>query len=470
MDELDKLRNKFPKKDNAGVTKPITPEPYHRWNDISDTMATPDDKHKIPRVNDGRVDADVMAESVKGYRDFITIVESKESEVWVYDVNSGIYVPNGEKSIATLTEGLLLGLGLGSTATTHYVKEVVGHVQRQTYVTKNVLDADMDIMVVKNGVIKLSTKELMPFDKKYRATIAIPVAYDTNAVCPQVDKFVSEVVESADMDILYELPAWCLIRNSEIQRLVLLLGNGLDGKSKYIGLLKAFLGARNCSSYTLQQLTNNQFAAAGLDGKLANLIADLPSKALYDTGIIKAMTGGDSLQAERKFGHSFELFNRAKLICVANQPPEIPEDTRAFWRRLIIVEFPYVFEGEKRDPYILDKITTSGELSGLLNKALDLIPKLKAKSDLSYVKTIDDTREKYNLRSDPARSFLEECIQADVWPTMIKKEVVYQHFVNYCKRNGLAPVGKKKLGRIIKSEKYSEDRDCWRGMSLKDNQ
>ena len=121
MDELDKLRAKFPKKDNDGITRPITPEPYHRLNDISDTMAQPDEKHKIPRVNDGRVDADVMAESIKGYRDFITIAESKESEVWVYDVNSGIYVPNGEKTIATLTEGLLLGLGLGSTATTHYV-------------------------------------------------------------------------------------------------------------------------------------------------------------------------------------------------------------------------------------------------------------------------------------------------------------------------------------------------------------
>jgi putative DNA primase/helicase len=328
----------------------------------------------------------------------------------------------------------------------------------------------MDIIVCKNGTIRLTTRELLPFDKKYKATIAIPVAYDARAVCPQIDKFVSEVVEPADMDILYEMPAWCLIRDSEIQRLVLLLGNGQDGKSKYIGLLKSFLGARNCSSYTLQQLTNNAFAASGLDGKLANLVADLPSKALYDVGLLKSMTGGDNFQVEKKFGHSFELFNRAKLICVANQPPEIPEDTRAFWRRLIIVEFPFIFEGDKRDPYILDKVTAPQELSGLLNKALNLIPTLKAKSDLTYNKTIDATREKYNLRSDPARSFLEECVQADEWPTIIKKEVVYQHFVNYCKRNGLAAVGKKKLGRIIKSEKYQEDRDCWRGMSLKDNQ
>jgi phage/plasmid-associated DNA primase len=127
-----------------------------------------------------------------------------------------------------------------------------------------------------------------------------------------------------------------------------------------------------------------------------------------------------------------------------------------------------VFDGEKRDPYILQKTTTPQELSGLLNKALALIPKLKEKSDLTYNKTIDSTREKYNLRSDPARSFLEECVQADEWPTIIKKEVVYQEFLKYCKKNGLSAVGKKKLGRIIKSEKYSEDRDCWRGMSLKE--
>jgi putative DNA primase/helicase len=466
VDELERLRSKFPRKDKTGATKPIAPEPYHR-HDISDAAAAADDKHKIPKVNDGRIEADEMAAYVMSYLDFITIRESKDNDVLVYSPTLGIYTPDGDKAIAMRSESFLLSMGLGSTVTNHYIKETIGHVVRQTFISKSELDANMDIIVCRNGVIKLSTGELLPFDKKYKATIAIPVAYDTNAVCPQIDKFISEVVEAADIDILYEMPAWCLIRNSEIQRLVLLLGNGQDGKSKYIGLLKSFLGARNCSSYTLQQLTNNQFAASGLDGKLANLVADLPSKALYDIGILKTMTGGDNLQVEKKFGHSFEMFNRAKLICVANQPPEIPEDTRAFWRRLIIVEFPFMFEGDKRDPYILDKITTPQELSGLLNKAISLIPKLKAKSDLTYNKTIDDTREKYNLRSDPARSFIEECIQADEWPTIIKKEVVYQHFVNYCKKNGLAPVGKKKLGRIIKSEKYSEDRDCWRGMSLK---
>ena len=467
MSELDELKRKFPKKRDE-------PMPVGKRQDIIDEQREKLENKiasgeiQLPKINKGEIPADEVATYLNRVGSYVTIRESKEGDVLWYNDGTGIYEAYGDKHIAEFTEAYLERLGMASNATTNYVNQVIGHIQRKTFISKDELNANMDIMVVKNGVIKLATRELLPFDKKYKSTIAIPVNYDTNAVCPQIDKFISEVVEPNDTAILYEMPAWCLIRDSEIQRLVLLLGNGQDGKSKYISLLKAFLGAVNCSSYTLQQLTNNQFAAAGLDGKLANLVADLPSRALYDVGIIKTMTGGDSSQVERKYAHSFDMFNRAKLICVANTPPQVPEDSRAFWRRLIVIEFPFLFEGDKRDPYILDKVTKPEELSGLLNKALILIPKLKLKSDLSYRKTIEDTRNTYNLKSDPARSFIEECCESTVWNMPIKKEAVYQAFLKYCERKGITPIGKKKLGHVIKSERYQEDRDCWMGMVLKD--
>jgi putative DNA primase/helicase len=160
------------------------------------------------------------------------------------------------------------------------------------------------------------------------------------------------------------------------------------------------------------------------------------------------------------------LFNRAKIICVANQPPEVPEDTRAFWRRLVIIEFPYFFVGDKKDPYILDKITTPQELSGLLNKALGIIPKLKKTADLSYHMTIDDTRETYVLRSESSKAFIEEYCQHSSWGVLVKKEEVYQAYIQWCKLKDVPQVGKKKLGKAIKAEKYQEDRDSWRGMVL----
>lgn len=149
---------------------------------------------------------------------------------------------------------------------------------------------------------------------------------------------------------------------------------------------------------------------------------------------------------------------------------EIPEDTRAIWRRMIIVEFPHVFDGEKRDPYVIDKITSPTELSGLLNKVLTLIPDLKKKADLTYSKTLEDTRNKYMLVSDPVKSFLEERIENTDWAVKIKKELVYQAFIAFCTENKIPAVGKKKFGRTLLAMHYKDDRDSWLGIYIKDNE
>ncbi len=487
MDTLDELRHKFPPKDKPDESEEKTKydpgeelgkimredaksEYRGKYRSNTDGQSNQTNQESVsPKIFEGKIASDDMAAFILRIKHFVTLRESKEGDIFCYNASTGIYEPHGDKTIAEFTEAYLTGRGMASQATIHYVKEVIGHIQRQTYVNMNELDANMDVIVAKNGVVELSMGKFSGFNKDYKATIAIPVKYDPAATCPNIDKFISEIVAAENIALLYELPAWCLMRDSEIQRFVLLIGSGQDGKSKYIGLLKAFLGSRNCSSYTLQQLVSNTFAASGLNNKLANLIADMPSRALQDVGIIKAMTGGDTIQVERKYGHSFDLFNRAKIIGVANEPPEVKEDTRAFWRRLAIVDFPNLFEGDKRDPYILNKITTSQELSGLLNKAIELIPQLKAKADLSYTKTIDVTREAYILKSDPGKAFLDDCCEPTAWGILVKKEKVYQAFVEFCKKNDLVPFGKKKLGRVIIREKYTDDRDCWRGLLLKED-
>ena len=72
-------------------------------------------------------------------------------------------------------------------------------------------------------------------------------------------------------------------------------------------MLKALLGSRNCSTVGLHQLVENRFRAATLFGKLANLAGDLDSKWLDNTAVFKAITGGDTVQAEYKYGAAFDF-------------------------------------------------------------------------------------------------------------------------------------------------------------------
>lgn len=418
-----------------------------------------------PKVYKGKVYHSDMAEAILRVRSFLTLRDT-EQVLW-YDYPSGIYRFGGESTIKEMTQYWLGKLGLPSEATSNYVNQVVGYIQRGTYIDREKLNANSDILVVKNGVLDLSTGKVYEHSKEYMSTIRIPVVYSLEAECPRIDQFISEIVEKKDIPLLYEVPAWCLMPYSRIQRLILLLGEGYNGKSVYLEMVRQFLGKGNCTAYSMQSLTTNRFSIAGLFGKLANIHADLPSSTLRQTAPLKMLTGGDTLEGEKKFKDSFNFVNTAKLIFSANQPPEITEDTLAIWRRFVVVDFPFKFEGEADDKNLITKITTEQEFSGLFNKVLEGLGRLKKNGDFSYSTTIEDTRAKYLLVSNPAGAFIEEQCEFSVWATVTKEEL-YQAFQRFCEEKKLPGLAKKAFGHKIKrAYTLGEERDSWRGICLK---
>jgi len=418
-----------------------------------------------PRPKKKKIPHSAMAEYILSGRSLLTLTDTEEV-LW-YDPDVGIYRPQGEAQIKAFTQGWLYRNDLQEDATTHYMKEVIGYIQRATYVDRNQLNTNHDIVVVKNGVIDLNSRKLLPHSKDYKATVSIPVKYDAAAHCPLITKFVEEVVEPKNRQLLWEIPAWCLTPYSGIQRLVVLLGEGANGKTVYLEMLRRFLGRDNCTAYSLQSLTTNRFTIAGLFGKLANISPELPSKALREAGPLKTLTGLDTVAAEKKFKDSFNFVNTAKMIFGTNTPPEINEDTLAIWRRFVVVDFPYSFKGDRADKNLLVKLTTEKELSGLLNRALDGLTRLKRNGDFTYSTTIEDTRAKYLLASNPAAAFIDECCEFSAWHSITKEEL-YQAFMKFCDDNRIPGMSKKAFGHKIKQPcNLSEERGSWRGIDLK---
>jgi hypothetical protein len=59
-----------------------------------------------------------------------------------------------------------------------------------------------------------------------------------------------------------------------------------------------------------------------LFGKLANIFADLPSKAIDDGGMFKSLTGEDYVTAERKNKDPFSFRPYARLLFSCNEIPK----------------------------------------------------------------------------------------------------------------------------------------------------
>ena len=56
------------------------------------------------------------------------------------------------------------------------------------------------------------------------------------------------------------------------------LGSGENGKSVCLGYIESLIGKNNVSNISLQDLSENKFMRANLDGKSANIFPDLEQK------------------------------------------------------------------------------------------------------------------------------------------------------------------------------------------------
>jgi putative DNA primase/helicase len=264
----------------------------------------------------------------------------------------------------------------------------------------------------------------------------------------------------------------------------MVIGDGENGKSTFLALVRVFLGIENVSGPSLQDLINNRFASADLFGKLANIHADIPNKPLKVTGKFKMLTGGDLIYAEKKHRDAFKFVNTAKLLFSANEIPQTEDKTRAFYRRWVFIDFPWKFtddpndSNKNKDPYILEKITTPEELSGLLNWALEGLHRLLEHGGFSDERSPEEISEIYERMSDPIKAFIEDRLEVNP-EKFAPKDAVYNAYSEYMRERGVPVKDKNVFSRMLPArvsiEEYrpqvkGKQVRCWKGIALKETQ
>ena len=389
------------------------------------------------------VDIKLLADDLMDEFTFKTYKDTEE--ILVYD--SGRYTNFGEQTIKQECQNRV-GLPY---MTTNKEKEIIAAIQQLTYTPRSDFNQGGDLINLKNGLLNWKTGEFIEgHTPDYLSTIQLPVEYDPSANCPQVGKFLSEVVAEADIPLIYEIFGNCLVADSYMMQAVLFIGEGAGGKSTALGLLKALLGAKNCSAQSLFALEYGRFATAAIEGKLANVFADLPAGRLERSSIFKMLTGGagDSVPAEEKFKQPHDFTNHAKLLFSSNKPPTIKDDTYAFWRRWIMIKFPHKFEGDNEDKDKLKEITAPSELSGLLNLSLKGLRRLRKQGKFSYNKKVEEVAQEYKKAAEPAWAFINEYCDfgEDLW---ISHGELYVAYCKYCQSENIPDKGTANFSRDL---------------------
>lgn len=358
------------------------------------------------------------------------VTASDDETYYLYD--HGVYLKVPRLEIEKKCRDLIQGK-----FTSHKRNEIHTQLKSKTSTNRRDFDSHPDIINLENGLYNLSDGALRDHRPDIISTIRVPVRYDPSAACPLIEKFLREILPSEeDRLTVLEFFGYCLIPGQSLQKAFMMVGDGANGKSTLLELLRAFLGPSNVSGQSVQDLNTNRFAAFQLKGKLANICADLPPTSMGSTGKFKLLTGGDTFDVEEKFKNAVSITNSAKLIFSANTVPPSSDVTRAFFRRWEFFNFPNTFTGEKCDKELLKKLITPVELAGLLNLALKGIERIKTRGDFTKTCTYEDIADQYNRLSNPILAFVGECLMQDDEATATKDDV-YAAYRVYCNRRGL---------------------------------
>ena len=324
----------------------------------------------------------------------------------LYVFTNGAYRPHGKAAVKRAVKHLLNEWDMSKKWSVHRAGEVVEYIRVD--VSELLPRPPVGTVNVANGLLDVTKRMLKPHDPAFLSPIQIPVIYDPSAQCPAWVKFAADTFPKDARDLPWELVAWLMRPCTSIQKAVLLLGEGSNGKSTFLAALTALIGKPNVAGLSLHKLETDKFATARLVGKLANVCPDLPSKHLTETSVFKALTGGDILSAERKYAESFEFSPFARLVFSANVPPHSTDASHAFFRRWLVVPFYRTFEPAEQVPRdVLDaRLAEPQELSGVLNKALDVLPRL-LKSGFTESQSMRDAWNEFRETTDPVAVWLD---------------------------------------------------------------
>lgn len=392
---------------------------------------------------DIRVTTNMLADAITAEEHF-----AKDPSGALFIYAGGVYMPNGDRDIRRAVKRLFKEWGVPDKWGTKGSREVVEYIR--TDAPELLTEPPSEIVNLKNGLLNLVTRELKPHSPDFLFPVQFPVEYDPQARCPEWEKFVEQTFPEDAQGLGWQIPAF-LLGCPSIQKAVLLYGEGGNGKSTYLSALTALVGKENVSTLSLQQLESNRFATARLLGKVANICPDLPAKRLENTGIFKAITGGDEIPAERKFRDGFDFRPFARLIFSANQLPLSSDATQGYFDRWLIVPFERSFRGTSQEVSrdVLDaRLADTKELSGVLNKALDALDQLRKTGRFSEPECVRIALQEYRSLNDPVETFLRRRIEDDPTGEIPVKEL--RHAYNDdAERHGRAPISAQQFGNAI---------------------
>jgi len=309
--------------------------------------------------------------------------------------------------------------------------------------------------------------------------------YSPGSECPLFDKSVREIFsrfkDCEDMVRHFEeYMGFVLHPDKRPAKWWLFKGPGGDGKTTLLKIMCGMLGdavlPESIAKFGDAKGSDNH-ATANVVGKLLVYDDDLSRNTLLPDGPLKQLSESGEMTANPKGTPAFRFRKSCAVTLLSNGYPKTKDLSEGFRRRAMVIPFDRSFH--KEDSVILDlaEQIIDREISGVLNRALQGLQRLRTRGDFKEPKSCEMARETWLSESNTVALFKREhIIQTDDHMDKISLSDVYSAYSYWCVDYGINNVCTKQQLRTTLEDldlnygKLAGNKSGFRGVTLVPNE
>lgn len=315
------------------------------------------------------------------------------------------------------------------------------------------------------GVIDLKSGALAPHDPKNYFTKITAVEYSENADCPRWTAFLDDIF-GGDKDLIryvQKAVGYSLTGATSEQCAFFLYGTGRNGKSTFLDIIRDIFGdyAANIQPETIM-VRNSQGSAINSDIarlKGARLVTSVePNEGVrINEGLLKQLTGDDTVTARKLYGDEFEFKPEFKLWMATNHKPVIRGTDTGIWRRIHMIPFTCVIPEGKVDRRLKYKL--AAEMTGIFRWAVEGCL-LWQKEGLKMPRAVLEEVREYRREMDVISAFVEDKCTVGKGLS-VKSSQLFAAYLNWAEQNNEYRMSSTKFGmELAKRFEKVKGRGC----------
>lgn len=249
--------------------------------------------------------------------------------------------------------------------TTSKMKEVLEQVSillqnNQNYWRKR----DEEFILCNNNLVSVLGNKVIPNTRTIYTDIYYPYEIMTQEEFDNFNgraKSFMEEISCYDKDknpdiltIIFECIGCMLSPTKPFGKLFIFYGSGANGKSLLLKLVEAIMGDLMTHSNILN--VNDKFALEGVINGIANVTDDVGITTLRETGTLKSLIQGSSIEVNRKYKNSIWWKPNSQFIICCNEVPKISDTSPGMIRRLSFIPFELQLPDDKQDIKLESKL------------------------------------------------------------------------------------------------------------------